>query len=504
MEKLSWKASFWMFIFPAICLAVIAAFVHVNDWIIKPGHAYEGTFQPLRAWTAAWIVAFLVTANFFPLGPFNGGKIIRSIFGHFWGKIIGFLFIGIFSWFTKLWFLGLILILIHIAGILVYRKIHQISEKPKQLLRTTRWQTAVALLLYTAMFALSVVYLGVSAAKIGQLKVPRAVRSDAVVAENGWVDVRGQIHIHSFLSHDSDGTFEEIAKAAKANGVRWVILTDHISKLPKGFYPDEIDGVLFIYGNERSWKEGSSRFRASLKDKDYSLFLFGHIEKFGSSGDPKWDSWDAIELVNFHANSFENVRDLVGCIFGNPSGIYPLLAAPLTKNLDYWQKLAEKEGRPVPIFSGPDAHQNVRPLGILLDPYELMLSLTSTHIWIPEGEELNQETIFEAIKKGRTYIAFDYLGDPTGFQFWAERGYEEKFFTGETVTEAQRLVIKNPLPGTEMKLIRNNVDTLFTAALQRESYSSNFYYKNPEPGFWRVEIWKDGKLWIMSGQILVK
>jgi len=69
----------------------------------------------------------------------------------------------------------------------------------------------------------------------------------------GLQDLRAIIHVHSFLSHDSRGTKQQIAAAAKASGTRVVMLSDHVSK-EHDYYRDGFqgtyEGVLFIPGAE--------------------------------------------------------------------------------------------------------------------------------------------------------------------------------------------------------------------------------------------------------------
>lgn len=392
-----------------------------------------------------------------------------------------------------IWYVARLLFLILPLALLWYGIVEiKLSRKKRW------WLPIIPAVVYLSLCVFSITMFAITTVKIGQSgMMPKSETAAVYQSNDGFIDYRGQIHVHSYLSSDasSDSSFEKIAQAAKSAGVSWIILTDHIDHLPDGDYPDNVNGVLFIYGVEENWKkEKSSIFRASLKDSSPKLNLHGHIEDFGWSGNPDWRSWDAIELVNFHANSFKKPGSILLRGLFNPRRLYQVLTDVLPQNFRYWQSLAEREQRPIPIFAGPDAHQNVGILGVQVDPYDLMLSLVSTHIWLRDWEALNQYSIFEAIKRGRTYISFDYLGDPTGFQFWAEYGYEEKFFTGDTVTKPRKLVVKNPLPsGTEVRMIWNNQATWFVSEIE-----------NPQPGFWRVEIWKDGNPWIISGQILVK
>lgn len=411
---------------------------------------------------------------------------------------------------TRFVFLVAVVVEIFGAGFIVYRKIRQ---KTDVLLKRFLGMIApVAVSLLLACFSLTM--FAITTVKIGQYGMTPKSEMEAVhQSSEGFIDYRGQIHVHSYLSSDasSDSSFEKIAQAAKSAGVSWIILTDHIDHLPDGNYPDNVNGVIFIYGIEEDWKkEKSSIFRASLKDRTPKLNLHGHIEDFGRSGNPEWRSWDAIELVNFHANSFKKPGSILWRALFDPRHLYQALTDVLPQNFQYWQSLAEREQRPIPIFAGPDAHQNVGILGVQVDPYDLMLSLVSTHIWLRDWETLNQYSIFEAIKRGRTYISFDYLGDPTGFQFWAESGSGKKNFTGDMAEKPWILEIALPnsllienggfgkmynVRGIEVKFYHNN--SLIEGAL-------SCAITNPQPGFWRVEIWKDGNPWIISGQILVK
>ncbi len=357
---------------------------------------------------------------------------------------------------------------------------------------------------------ISLVFSGLLAGKQNMLEKIRSSRTAKITdnaARNELVDVRGQIHMHCYLSHDSKGTLEEITLAAKKNGVQWIILTDHLRKLPPGNYPDLMNGVLIIYGCENNGPAGSSLLRASLKDPATILHLHGHLENFcrltekevGSGLIVKDAEIDGIELVNFHANAVMRAGRIAASVFLDPDSIYDSLPEPFPPILEYWQKLAIKAGRPIPIFAAPDAHQNQKILGIQVDSYELILGMVSTHIWIEQGKELNQASIFEAIKRGRTYIAFDYLGDPTGFQFCAKADGQLSF-TGDTAKKPW--LVNVTLPDSagasaklEIRFFRNNKLV--------ETDGGNRYW-DPRPGFWRVEVWKNEKLWIISGQILIK
>lgn len=65
--------------------------------------------------------------------------------------------------------------------------------------------------------------------------------------------VLGALHVHSVAS-DGRGTIEEIAAAAKAAGLSFVIMTDHnVTPAPP---PRRVDGVLVVHGVEVSTSDG--------------------------------------------------------------------------------------------------------------------------------------------------------------------------------------------------------------------------------------------------------
>src|SRR5690606_20081997 len=65
---------------------------------------------------------------------------------------------------------------------------------------------------------------------------------------------RGALHVHSYWSHDSEGTLARIIPAAKKTGIDFIFLTDHahgnIDSFPRGYH-GYYDGVLIESGTEK-------------------------------------------------------------------------------------------------------------------------------------------------------------------------------------------------------------------------------------------------------------
>ncbi len=325
--------------------------------------------------------------------------------------------------------------------------------------------------------------------------LPATAKKFPELTASSQMDIRGQIHVHSLKSHDSRGTFEEIARAANASGVRWIILTDHEN--PSAQKQKEssrvIDGVLFIFGTETS--QGASLLTAP-ETNGGQLSVCGHIERLDHSN--MCDNVDALEIVNLHANAVQEKRRLGLNLFFAPHRFYDTLNFVLPSNFEVWHRLATKQGRIIPIVAGPDAHANQKILGTTIDTYDIMFHLVSTHVMLEKNEGLSEETLFRAIHGGRTYVSFDYLGDPTGFRFYAEENGPPM---PQTASQRERKLIARmatPDKGAEIKFFHGNqVVSARTDAL-------GGFVENPDPGFWRVVAYKDGRPWIISGFILVR
>ncbi len=335
--------------------------------------------------------------------------------------------------------------------------------------------------------ALLIIFL-VGGLKLSQDRLQNIVPVSGVVFGD-LVDIRGQIHVHSHHSHDSSGTAEEIVKAAKSAGVSWVILTDHDSEFS---YSQSLDDTLLIFGSEDNRHSNGSKL--DYKDK---FSAYGHIEKVQNG---EFYEWDAIEIVNLHANILKKDYQwrVLKSLFVNPTGFYQELTRVMPENIGYWQTLSERLGKPVPIFAATDAHSNIRFLGVRIDPYDFVFKMVSTHIFLNLENKLNADSVIQAIKKGRTYVAFDYLGDPTGFQFLAKKG-KKQILMGDTVIVPEGLEVYVPLlQGGEIRIFRNN------DLVAQQINVQELFIKTPRPGFWRVEVYRDGLPWIISGQILIK
>ncbi|MDX2034917.1 MAG: histidinol phosphatase [Blastocatellia bacterium] len=133
-----------------------------------------------------------------------------------------------------------------------------------------------------------------------------------------------------------------------------------------------------------------------------------------------------------------------------------------------------------------------------MDPYDRSLGYVTTHILL---QELNEPAVRRALRDGRAYVAHDWLCDPTGFAFIAERNGKRIGGMGDALkqTGELRLRLAAPAAGT-IKLFRNGVAI-------REAQSDRMDLEVKEPGVYRAEVWLtlDGELrpWIYSNAIRI-
>ncbi|HYR77293.1 MAG TPA: CehA/McbA family metallohydrolase [Pyrinomonadaceae bacterium] len=354
--------------------------------------------------------------------------------------------------------------------------------------------------------------------------------------ENGYVDYRGVIHVHTALGGHSTGNFAELISAAKANQLDFVIMTEH----PQSEFDTSAmtlsgthAGVLFINGNEVATSNGDrlllipgSLSAASMNTQSTQEI----IEKQKAAGglalaaypaeSQNWQSTsiDGVEIYNLFTNA-RRYNALVGFFDGLWSyGSYPDLMfanffARPTENLTRWDQAITERRRKLVATAGNDAHSNIglnlndgsgkQWLGIKLDPYERSFRTVRTHVLIPKDKELSRESLLEAISQGHCYVSFDLFGDPKGFDF-AVAASQLKIMGDEIVfSEGLRLTASAPLVSRFVLIKDGSVidQKLGSAADFSLSTSGNY----------RLEVYLDslpspvkGQPWILSNPIYVR
>ena len=326
-------------------------------------------------------------------------------------------------------------------------------------------------------------------------------------------EIRTVFHCHSHLSHDSEGTIEEIARAARDLGIQVVLLTDHyepgnVAASPRGL----VDGVLFVPGVELHGREGSLMVVGPREDFDPHLpraelvaqlerqgaFLAaGHVEEMPESLDAS--PYGGFEVYNLHAE-FEAADgwSIAGrFLFYTPDAFFEAAITPPRANLELWDRLL-LAGHHLAPLAGQDAHAKIHvfgPLGGTVGTYPELFRLFSTRIL---AEEVSESAVLEALHRGRTYVIFDYLSDEGGltFRYGAAGTPDEQFATlGDCVPHAPGGQLEVQIPeSARLRLIRNGT-------VLREEDGRELVVQPPGAGIYRVEAWRGDRLWIVSAPI---
>ena len=119
--------------------------------------------------------------------------------------------------------------------------------------------------------------------------------------------------------------------------------------------------------------------------------------------------------------------------------------------------------------------------------------------------ELTQKAVWDAIERGRAFVAFDWIADATGFDFCATSGDTAnsgaRHEMGSTVPRGpqMQLLAVAPLP-VQWRLIRNG-------EVESESSGRKLTHQIDQSGVYRTEAWLEvageRTLWILSNPIYV-
>ena len=347
-----------------------------------------------------------------------------------------------------------------------------------------------------------------------------------VTNDDAFVEYKGVIHVHSFLGGHSSGTFSEIINAAKANGLQFVIMTEHTEKdfdtsamTLRGMHA----GVLFVNGNEVSTTNddrllvipGDASLANSGATQDV-LNAAGSRRALAIAAYPEeFKTWDAggmsgVEVFNVYTNARRinpvvAFFDVLWSRRSYPDLIFALYYTRPDQSLKLWD-YALTRSRATGL-AGNDAHANIGVslndssgntlLGIQLDPYETSFRLVRMHVLLERGKPLDEASLLEALRSGHCFIGFDFLGDTSGFSFTAGTRIQ-----GDEVTLGAdtRLKVRTPAPSRVLLFKDGNQVAMEDGVTSKE-------FPVSERGVYRVEVYLpqvSSAPWIISNPIYVR
>ena len=333
----------------------------------------------------------------------------------------------------------------------------------------------------------------------------------------------GVFHIHTT---DSDGTKDHdyIINLAQKYNLDFITFNDHMTlahKDKEGWYGK----LLVLVGYEHEDPEGKNHYLIFGVDKVLPADMtpaeyvrrtrqvggFGIIAHPDERRDfPKfpplpWTDWsvrgfDGIEIWN-HMSAW-----LEGIAQGNKLKYLlnprSLLSAPPPETLRRWDKISLR--RRVVGIGSADAHGfKLELFGVFwrtVFPYKVELNSIRTHILtkreLPKDFAAAKEKFFRTLRQCRAFISNHRWGDARGFRFWAQTP-SRYAIVGDSINVNSKLALFVKAPQeAEIVLIRNG---------ERVSSARGSSAKFPakRPGVYRVELWREGKVWIISNHIRV-
>lgn len=324
----------------------------------------------------------------------------------------------------------------------------------------------------------------------------------------------GSIHLHTTTS-DGNAGFEEVTRLASEAGLDFVIPTDHnvLVHGNDGWYGK----TLLLIGEEihdvERQPEANHYLAFNIKEevaqhaKDAQAVIdavntqggfgflahpFEHATPFSGEPEIDWVDWQVkgyagLEIWNFMSEFKAYLPNLPQAFF---LAYFPGVAirGPFPETLRKWDELLRE--RRVAAIGGTDAHATVYTLGPLkraIHSYQHCFRTVRTHILSPEpfnGElEHDSNLVYEALKTGHAFVAYDLIGDSRGFRFVARCGNNEAIMGEEIALEGKaEFEVVSPLPALLRLVHRGKVVT--------QKKGKTLRYRAKEKGAYRAEAYR--------------
>ena len=384
---------------------------------------------------------------------------------------------------------------------------------------------------------LGLLLLGFSAIRIATISYPVTRGPSSTAASNPLI-IKGVLHIHTTRS-DGKGDVEQVARAAKAAGLKFIVLADHNTPAGPAVYRQGVlvlpgveistrAGHLLAYDVDKAPKKGLSAAEALKWTRARGALA---APAHGADSKRPWTKWElptgAMEIYNASSDFREELSfplaTLIASFFSFPFNhryAFQLLHDRPAALLKQWDSLTAR--RKVIGLCGADAHGRFG--------YQKTFSLIRTHVQLDRpltgSASKDRRIVFQAIRQGRLYCALDFLAPAEGVTFTAHSTASSSKSPGTagqnlpakrlgTMGDALlsvggvRLVfdlgIRNPKPAPRIRLLRNGrlIAMKRGGQLIKDVKKSGAYRVEvdlPAPGFWG-----GGKLtpWLYTNPIYI-
>ncbi|MEK6774253.1 MAG: hypothetical protein AABY64_09955 [Bdellovibrionota bacterium] len=335
-----------------------------------------------------------------------------------------------------------------------------------------------------------------------------------------FFDYRGVINVHSELSLGSS-SYSKIISSARAAGLDFIFFTDlNLFDIPyneEGYHGNTLvfsagkysylDSRLIYYSNKGETLGqtlGDSQVRLSdflsqkrIFNRDEFIVL-AHPYKldFTWSGDIPI-GLDGVELINLKSLSYRawesSKLSVIWSLFTYPFNpklsLIRLFQEP-TEEIGLFDEVSLRQS--LNMFAGAEASARAIPIANYLlkfPSYQKSFEIFSNHVLL-KSELTGQvgsdkQKIFQAIKNGNFYLAFDFLGETKGFQAFVQDN-NKTHLMGSSIRFNKNLILRAEVPAEpsdfyEIVVYRNGVR-------YATGNSSNINLQIIEPGVYRIQV----------------
>jgi hypothetical protein len=341
----------------------------------------------------------------------------------------------------------------------------------------------------------------------------------------------GSLHVHTIHS-DGTADYPEVASLAGRVGLDFVIVTDH--NVLVGGRDGWYGPVLLLVGQEVHDEERQPQANhylafnivedvAHLARDPQALieavaaqgglgFIAHPFERgapqFGEAAIP-WLAWEVrgytgLAIWNYMSEFKGHLSNLAQAVFlAHLPGV--AIRGPYPETLARWDALLKE--RKVVAIGTTDAHAKTYHLGPLsrkVFSYEYLFRTIRTHVLSQTAflgaVERDKRVVYEALKKGHCFVAYDLLGQSRGFRFTARSGGQEAIMGDEIALRKEVcLEVFSPLPA-DLRLLGDG-------RVVAQTKGRTLQYVTEERGVYRVEAYRSHLFrkrgWVFSNPIYV-
>lgn len=342
----------------------------------------------------------------------------------------------------------------------------------------------------------------------------------------------GSIHLHTTAS-DGAVTHEEVASIASRAGLHFLVVTDHnvLTSGIEGWYED----VLLLVGEEihdtKRAPEANHYLALGIEERvigdrvapqevidavnaqggfGFLAHPFERSPAFTREPELPWLDWQVtgyagLEIWNYMSEFKSYLRDKLRALFFI---LWPraAIAGPFPETLAKWDELLQH--RQTVAIAGTDAHGNEYSLGPLrraVLPYEHCFRAVRTHILTTEpfdgDPDHDRRLVYDALRGGSCFVAYDGIADATGFRFTADTG-------GCTATVGEEIVLDDEVALEVTSPLKAELRILRHGRVVCSTRGKRLRYVTAEGGVYRVEAHRrylfKRRGWVFTNPIYVR